>query len=154
MEKAFVLGIARWSSRSALLPIITIGTSSLSLMRRISSRNPDNSANEEGDVILNTRRKPWPFFMYTSLIDAAQGQFENDSGPKSLELPLTELFCSCRIKAVAEDGRLDKRFYLQKIQFVQHRGSRGHLHFQYHLTSLLFSGQLPVTHFVWCLSRV
>lgn len=52
--------------------MMTMGTSSLSLMRRISSRRPDSSTNEEGDVMLNTRRKPWPFFIYTSRIEARQ----------------------------------------------------------------------------------
>lgn len=50
--------------------------------------------------MLNTRRKPWPFFMYTSLIDAVQGQYKQIPAPKSLGLPLTELFCACGVKTV------------------------------------------------------
>lgn len=43
-------------------------------MRRISSLRPYSSEREDGDVMLKTNRKPWPFFMYTSLMDARQCQ--------------------------------------------------------------------------------
>lgn len=37
-------------------------------MRIISSRRPASSLNEEDEVMLKTRRNPWPVFMYRSLM--------------------------------------------------------------------------------------
>lgn len=60
--------MTRPSSKSALLPTITMGTFSSSLIRIISSRRLSNSLNDEGDVMLKTSRKPWPVFIYKSLM--------------------------------------------------------------------------------------
>ncbi len=40
-------GMARWSSRSALLPTMTMGTFGSSLMRMISSRSMASSASDD-----------------------------------------------------------------------------------------------------------
>lgn len=58
---------ARSSSRSDLLPMRTMGTLLSSFIRRICSRNSVSSQKDEADVMLKTKRKPWPVFMYSSL---------------------------------------------------------------------------------------
>lgn len=66
--KARARGTARSSSRSDLLPTITRGTFSSSLMRMICSRSSESSFREEALVIEKTSRNPWPCFMYSSLV--------------------------------------------------------------------------------------
>lgn len=67
MAKARGRGTARSSSKSDLLPIRTMGTLLSSFMRRICSRNSASSQKDDAEVMLNTNRKPWPVFMYSSL---------------------------------------------------------------------------------------
>lgn len=52
---------------------MTIGMFSSSFMRMISSRRLASSLSDEGEVMLNTRRKPWPVFIYKSLMATVFG---------------------------------------------------------------------------------
>jgi hypothetical protein len=58
----------RSSSRSDLFPTMTMGTFSSSLIRIICSRSSASSVRLLRLVMEKTRRKPWPVFMYSSLL--------------------------------------------------------------------------------------
>merc|ERR1712169_16143 len=60
--------ITRWSCKSHLFPTKTMGTESQSFTLRICSRKSGRSLNVDCAIILYTRTKPCPFFMYKSLI--------------------------------------------------------------------------------------
>lgn len=48
--------------------------------------------------MLKTSKKPWPFFMYTSLMDAAAGQ-QSEPEMGAREACLTELLRPCGVEA-------------------------------------------------------
>lgn len=104
MVKPFVRGTVRESSRSALLPTITMGIFSSSLMRIISSRRVSSSAKDDGEVMLKTSRNPWPIRIYKSRIATIQTLVLTSIG-SGTSPRRTKLFCSCCIEAVLIVGQ-------------------------------------------------
>lgn len=71
-------------------------TSSVSFTRRICSRRSCRSLNVDCAVMEYTKAKPWPFFMYRSLI-AVNCSYRNDNGG---ERPSANLFDIHRVRRV------------------------------------------------------
>lgn len=87
------------SSRSDLLPTMTIGMFSSSLMRMISSLRDVISWSEDLDVMLKTSRNPCPLFMYRSLMATVTRLVSSRefSGPKcNYQIALSRPCRGCR----------------------------------------------------------